>query len=471
MKTPFEIRQFFFPKSPPTLRLLGAAGLLFLLPAPKVIAQFTPGAGGAVPALPELKEPGSSITSLWVSQSDRENLHFSSGNEPTLDLKFDSPASYGATAFDLQKSPDGINGWETLHTTFSAAQDNFSFNPGGYFFFRLLVHGGPRDGQVSNVVEGEITLFPTQVSFWSIGNNWVFGGPNAPWLGHGLIAAFQARNLSDSSQITGGFDFQWYRRNPQTGALVAIPGATGDTYTTTEDDLGGYRLVCRGTGDGQTVGGFAQVMAGEPVLIFNRAEAATVTRSGFTLNLFKSVPSLAPGDLRLSYWDGSAEAEIPVSSVTARPGNAVFDIVVTVPAAVTDAYLENNSLVWGIGSQFGDGEFAHQMPGLSITFPNAAGPTFGEWADETGIPADRRDPLDRKSTADGAEPSGLCDGAQSHDRHERRHAGNRQPRSGCRNHPPDLPARQEPQGCHAHPSVLDGPEPLVVCECRLRNHP
>jgi hypothetical protein len=395
MKIFVSIPPLFSDQTFRTLPLLGAACLLALVSTPLVTAEFTPGGGGSVPNLPELQEPASSITSLWVSQTDRENYHFIPGNEPMLDLKFSSPASYGATGFDLQKSLDGMTDWETLYSTTAAGQDNFSFNPGGHYYFRLLVHGGPRDGQISNVVAGEVSLLPTQFFAWGGGSNWIPGAPMAPWLGHGLIAYFQARNLGDSSPVTGGIGFQWYRRNPQTGALIPISGATQDTYTTTEDDLGGYQLFCRGTGDGSTVGGYAQQMLDESVVIFNRAEATAVSRRGFTLNLYKSVPSLTSGDLKLAYWDGPNEVEIPISAVTTHLGNAVFDIEADVPIEVTDATLSNRSGVWKIGSQFGEDEWGHQMPDLMITFPAAGGATFAEWVVETGIPEGQRGPLDR----------------------------------------------------------------------------
>lgn len=381
--------------SPHTHRLLGAVGILFLGYASPAIAGFPPGEGGAIPNLPELQEPGNSITSLWVSQTDRENYHFIAGNEPTLDLKFDSPARYGASGFDLQKSPDGVTDWETLYSTFSADQDNFSFNPGGLFHFRLLVRGGLRDGQISNVVFGAISSVPTQFSGWGGGSSWLPGAPMAPWIGHGLTAYFNVRNLSDSSPVTDAISLQWYRRDPQTGEMLAIPGATQDTYTTTADDLGGYQLFCRGNGDGINAGGYAQIMAAESVVIFNRAEATNVSRGGFTLNLYKSVSSLTASDLKLSYWDDSGEVEIPVTAVNAHVGNAIFDLVADVPDTVSDAILSNRSNVWKIGTQFGEGDMSHQVRDLMITFPAVGGTTFAEWADASGLPEGQRGPLDR----------------------------------------------------------------------------
>ncbi len=375
---------------------LAAAAALTIASIPLANAQLTPGEGGSIPNIPELVEPDDSITSLWVLQTDRERNTFNTGTEPILDLRFSSPASYGATGFDLQRSPDGVSGWETLYTTSGASQDNFSFSQDGVYYYRLLVTGGPRDGQLSNAVLGSISYFETQFSGWGGGSNWTPEGPTAPWLGHSVIAYFTVRDLSDSSTITGGVDFQWYRRNPQTGELTTIPGATSDTYTTTEDDLGGYELICRGTGDGESVGGYAQVKMDDSVVIFNLAEATGVSRSGFTLNLSKSVPSLTAEDLTLSYWDFDVgEMEIPITSVTAHEGNAVFDIVTDVPDNVEYAYLGNQSGVWRIGSRFGEGDWAHDMIDLEITFPDESEVTFAEWAVDSGLPEECRGPLDR----------------------------------------------------------------------------
>lgn len=395
MKNSVQIRPPFLVQPSHSLRLLGISAMLALGSALPGAAQFIPGEGGAIPNLPELLEPETSITSLWVSQTDRENNIFTSGNRPVLDLKFKTPASYGATGFDLQKSSDGINGWETLHSTSSENQDNFSFNPEGNFFFRLLVIDGPRDGQVSNIIEGQTSAVPTQFSGWGGGTNWMPDAPMAPWVGHGLTAYFNSRNLSDSSPVTGGVDFQWYRNDPQTGAMIPIPGAIQDTYTTTEDDLGGYRLVCRGTGDGVTVGGYAHVMMDGPVVIFNQSGATSVTRSGFTLNLYKRVPSLTMDDLKLSYWGDMGEVVLPITAVTAHEGNATFDIEANIPSTVEQAFLSNQSDVWKIGELFGEGEWAHQVRDLTITFPTVGDTSFDDWADESGIPADRREPLDR----------------------------------------------------------------------------
>ncbi|MCP5533630.1 MAG: hypothetical protein H7A48_10690 [Akkermansiaceae bacterium] len=368
----------------PSIAALCWCGLLTTAPG-----QFAPGEGGWVPEIAELSEPPGMITSLWVKQIDREPYHFISGTEAILDLGFSTPSSYGASSFDLQQSADGTGGWTALYSTVSAEQDNFSFNPGSGGHFRLLVHGGPRDGQVSNVVQAQSSLLDTQFSGWGIGTDFGATGIMAPWVGHAQTAYFNVRDLSDGSDIYDGVSFQWYRVDPTTGDATAISGAADATYVTTLDDVGGYELICRGTGNGVTVGGFAQVKAFGPVVAFNRAEVSDVDRGGFTLSLHKSVPSLAPGDLKLSYWGDSGELEIPISSVTAVSDNAVFQVVAEVPDGVTGANLGNLSSVWRLGMQFGEGEWAHQMEGLWIEFPTGGTSDFTSWTSAMGLPVDR----------------------------------------------------------------------------------
>lgn len=237
------------------LSLFAAVSVLSILNA-----EVIPGAGGAIPAIAELEEPTGMITSLFVSVHDRANDYLGSGTHPQLDLDFEPPENYGATSFDLQRSVNGEGGWETVLTTPGASSDNFSFNPEGTFYFRLLVHGGPRDGQVSNVIYVEPSQVETRFSGWSIGTDWEGGGPMSPWVGHTLKASFSAARLDDGADVSDSVGFQWYRLNPETGDLEPIAGATTDTYTTTVDDVGGYFIVCRGSGNGTTVGGYVHAL-------------------------------------------------------------------------------------------------------------------------------------------------------------------------------------------------------------------
>ncbi len=357
-------------------------------------AQIVPGAGGSIPAIAPLQGLPNQIGGLKVDQIDRENDWFG-GTRAVLDLSFPSPSTHGAGAYTLQRSSDG-SVWEDILSTAADSQDNFSFNPGGSYFYRLVVQGGPRDGQVSNVVSAPYPGVDTRFAGWSLDESMFITGVMAPLVGRGLTASFTVRKLSDDSDVAGGLSYQWYRVNPHTSEMTPIAGATGQTYVTTLDDVGGYQLLCRATGDEVAVGGICQIGSGGRVLIPNPASASDVTPTGFRLNLHKNVPSLTTSDLTLNCWNGTDSVTLPITGVAPLAGNASFDIAVEIPADAQDLWLSNESEVWVLGEEF---SFMPEMPphfmqSLRITPPAAGG--FDAWAAANpGIPEDRRAPLDR----------------------------------------------------------------------------
>ena len=334
--------------------------------------KFFPGSGGSIPVIAPLTGITNQIGGLQVEQIDRENIFFGSGTRATLDLEFPAPATYGASGYLLQRSFDGSTGWESQQwngedlVTPSDTTDNFSFNPDGSYYYRLKVLGGPRADQVSNVIEVQYPNVDTYFAEWGIGTAFV-GTAMPPWVGHGLEARFVVKKLSDASVVEGGLSYQWYRVNPLSSAMTAISGETNLTYITTEDDLGGYHLLCRATGDKVSAGGFVQVKWGGPQMP-NNSFASNVSRTGFRLNFYKSVSSLLPADVKLEYYDESSQSvELPITSITPLAGNASFNLAVTIPASVSTLRLSAVSDVWGIVSE---GMMpGHLMEGLQIDIP------------------------------------------------------------------------------------------------------
>jgi uncharacterized cupredoxin-like copper-binding protein len=331
-----------------------------------VHGQFVPGSGGSVPDIAPPQGVANQIPGLFVQSNDRSDSYFGGGTRPNLDLEFPPPSSHGASGYKLQRSPGTNSVWEDILQTQTSDQDNFSFYPDGSYSYRLLVQGGDKSGYVSNVVSAPVSGVDTRFAGWGLDESMYISGVMWPWVGRGLTARFTVRKLSDDSEVTDGMSYQWYRVNPMSGAMAAIPGATELTYITTENDLGGYQLLCRGTGNETTVGGYAQVISSGPVLIPNDSYASNLTAHGFYLNLHKSVPSLTPGDLSLKYWVGIEEKSVTITGVTASEGNATFWVAASMPSGVTELTLDNNSDVWGLGSEVGPGHF---MQSLQITVP------------------------------------------------------------------------------------------------------
>lgn len=322
-------------------------------------AQFTPGSGGTVPDIAPFTDPVDSIGGLTVYQTHRQNYVFVGGNHAEIDLEFFPPIEFGADAYVLQRSLDGTSGWVDVPgdlgvlRTQSSDQDNFSIDPDGQFHFRLRVEGGPRNGQFSNVVHVPVSLVETRFAGWSVDSSMFLTGTSYPWVGHGMEASFTVKKLLDDSVVPDAVDLQWFRVNPRTSEMTAIPGATNPLYVTTNDDVGGWLLFCRATGDEVDAGGFIQIQAGGGVKIPNKAFVNQFTSAGFRLNLHKSVPSLDPADLKLTYFDDELfmNVDVPVDSVTPVGGNASFQIGVTIPAGVTQLSLSNESDVWALGEE------------------------------------------------------------------------------------------------------------------------
>ena len=377
------------------IRSLAPSFLFASLLAIPAYADFIPGSGGAIPEIAPLAGIPNQIGGLRVSQVDRENQWFG-GTRAVLDLDFPSPSTHGASAYKLQTSNDGGGNWTDLYTTSSDSQNNFSFNPDGSYLYRLLVSGGPKNGFTSNVVSAPLTSVETRFAGWNLDESMFITGVMMPWVGRGITASFTVRKLSDDSEVTGGLTYQWYRVNPLSSEPSLIPGATGQTYATTMDDVGGYQLMCKATGDENTVGGFCQIGSSGGVLIPNNSFASDVTASGFRLNLHKSVPSLTISDLNLTCWNGTESVTLPITSVTALPGNASFDIAAAIPSNAQDLWLSNQSNIWSIGQEvtFFPGMPPHFMQSLKIT-PPSSGIGFSAWvAANPNIPADRRGALD-----------------------------------------------------------------------------
>jgi len=322
-------------------------------------AQFVPGSGGAVPDLAPLTDPVGSIGGLRVYQTHRRNYTFGGGNHPEIDLSFLPPSEFGADAYVLQRSFAANSGWADVPSgmdvlrTPDNSYNNFSFTPDGNYYYRLRVEGGPRDGQFSNVVIAEAATVETRFAGWSVDSSMFLTGVMYPWVGHGMEASFNVKRLADESDVTGGLTLQWYRVHPRTWEMSLIPGETNPLYVTTNDDLGGWLLVCQAMGDQTTVGGLINLQAGGGVKIPNKAYLSQFSETGFRLNLHKSVPSLAKEDLLLAYYDETLlmNVPVPIDSVTPVGGNASFDLAVDLPEGVKQFYLSNASNVWLLGEE------------------------------------------------------------------------------------------------------------------------
>ena len=144
--------------------------------------------------------------------------------------------------------------------------------------------------------------------------------------------------------------------------MVAIPGATNLKYITTKDDIG-YNLMIRATGDDEKISGFNQLMIDNTRLLQeNRVYTSNMSDSGFTLNLYKSVPGLKADELKLTDSQGNIVA---ISGVTQGKNAAIYHISAKLnrengPFNLSNN-LENPAEYWRITSPLGQGYFKQNV--------------------------------------------------------------------------------------------------------------
>jgi hypothetical protein len=353
-------------------RLAPLAALALLAPVAGEAQYFTPGSGGNIPNIPPFVGNPGEFPGFRVDVTHRRNNVFFGGDRAEIGLLFPPPSHIEATGYRLQRRLSPSLAWEDhpweigYLETVSSDQNNFYFTPEGSYHYRLLALGGPRAGEVSNEVFAPFATVETRFAGWFLDESMFLTGVMFPWVGRGLEASFTVRKLEDDSDVEGGISLQWYRVNPATFELIPIQGATNPLYVTTQADVGGYHLLVRATGDGVKVGGFQQVVSFGGVLIPNRSYATHFSATGFRLILHRGVPSLAPEDLTLSYWDDDlmTTVEIPIDSVTPVGSNAVFRIDAAMPAGPAAFNLMNQSEVWRLAQMMGGGHM--MMEGLTI---------------------------------------------------------------------------------------------------------
>jgi len=359
------------------------AGFFPAIPAFADDIPFTAGEGGAMPAMPVFAAnpdtAAHTFAGLLVKDSERWRESDLQGGflyKPIVDLSFPTPSSFGASGYTLEYSLNGTDGWAPYlsFSTAEADEDSFSFYPSASGYYRLLAGGGTVDGYVSNAVyaPAEPELVSGDSTYFSSLNldesmNLSPTGTMCPFVGRGLKATASVKSLVHDGDIAGGVSFQWYRVDPGTFAAAAIDGATGDTYVTTDADIG-YKILVKATGDESAVNGFYQMLSASDVVFPNEARASGIDAGGFTLNLSYAAPGLTKDELSLSY-NGSA---LPISALTetgeGEGDNAVFRVAADLSGVPTNGILTltNRSDKWKISNTEHMGD---RMPFLSFAKP------------------------------------------------------------------------------------------------------
>ena len=300
--------------------------------------EVTPGSKGELPAVPDPPAAGQDGL-LPILSIDHIYLTTYSGAY-TYDywLSFTLASVFEGEYYTLEYAEGENDNWVTW-TDYEGYE--YKFEEGNAVpptnlssKLRLRLHGGPKDGWVSNEVNTNhyyMRLQGCSVS-WST--------DEMPWqvvVGQTLkgIDTFVTRynyseteSKKDFGPDCGYFKYQWYRRNPNTYELIPIKGATEKSYTVTIDDVG-YQMVQEVTGDDEHFSAYQTHVFGDsgiPVCM-----PITVSLSyfndGFIMNSEYVIPDPA-NNIMFENWDEETwqTVKVPVGNVVKeiKPGQYAF---------------------------------------------------------------------------------------------------------------------------------------------------
>ncbi len=217
----------------------------FLLPIGVVQAQHMqpdpviPGSKGPLPEMPTLeKAEDGHFGGLHLSHttlSSFQGLNWSYD----VEFSFPSPKTFGGDSYTLQMNRDGA--WETYSESITGYSCIASVTGRTY---RLVLHGGDKDGWVSNEVTVPVITIPSQKKYTEYNaNQQTFVGSTLRGSSLTIYVYDDISNLRSYTSYKDDASFvrTWYRRNPNTGKMT-YTGVSGLMYTVTSEDVG-YEIV------------------------------------------------------------------------------------------------------------------------------------------------------------------------------------------------------------------------------------
>lgn len=328
------------------------------------MAQFTAGEGGALPTFPTFTAPAYTFPGFVIKSSGRANNVFTPGTYAVLDMECINSAALETDSLILQTDASGS--WQDTHVRATPSWSSMSYEPTQSCNYRLRAKGGKLDGYTSNVQHGMFCSVNSHYSNAHMDESMFITGIMAPWIGRGINTSFEFKNIIDQSVLPNtALSYQWFRINPLSFEGTAIAGATTPDYATTIEDAG-YKLAIVATGDQISIGGFYQFVSSWNNTVPNKGFITNATVTGFTLNLFKTVPELKKEELMLNGDDGLVE----ITAVRKGDNDAIYHIDVPLANNVT-YYLSNSNVFWKICQEMVFGEpgsqHSHIMEAISFT--------------------------------------------------------------------------------------------------------
>lgn len=213
-------------------------------------------------------------------------------------LSFPMVEEVGCEYYTAQYRAHGTTEWETMTsggTTWKISDRSVGISPDIYFVtdYRLVLHGGEKDGLVSNTVTAKPLSMASRYTGWSespsvehcmvgvpIGESFTF---SAETYKSGNITKY---NFEENPEC---FRYQWYRSNPNNGDREQIQGATDRIYTPLPEDIG-YQLVLEVSGDKEHCDFYLYHPFSGVVCVPVQASVAYIGSDGFILNTDYVIP-------------------------------------------------------------------------------------------------------------------------------------------------------------------------------------
>lgn len=293
-----------------------------------------PGCKGPLPELPSLAPAREGeIPILELAHVGYETNYFGGGVYIAANLSFPMVSKIGCEYYTVQHRKHGTSGWNTMMSGDTPIQYGdgtvgATLSISESTDYRLMLHGGEKDGYVSNVVTA------TPPSFYSRYIRWT----ESPTIEHTMVGIPVGEQFSvtsrtyvegettdyTSQEFPEYFTYQWYRRNPNNWDMEEIEGATDAVYTPTEEDLG-YQLVI-GVGGDKVHCDFTLLhplngVVCVPVL----ASVGYIGSDGFVLNTEYVIPEPQKMFTRMEYdWMENPDLFDPSCISERAPGQYVF---------------------------------------------------------------------------------------------------------------------------------------------------
>ena len=247
-------------------------------------------------------------------------------------LRFPKPTEYEADYYTLQYRQVGTDDWKTwigsddqpYHFEGDNACPSLDYMETE---FRLKIHGGPKDGYISNVVK---VTYPVvgkcRVRSYPLpSDNQLVGRPVR--LTYLNVDRHDYPEYNQTKQFTvedNCYRYSWYRRNPNTGEMTKIEGANTTEYTPTVDDLG-YQVVIVVTGDDEHVS-FMSTINFQLVQLPLECSVEYMDKTGFTLNSAYVLPNPSKNLLITDLDDCEMKSFADGSLTTLKPGQYTVEM-------------------------------------------------------------------------------------------------------------------------------------------------